>query len=197
MREGSFGEKHKLTFVDKLGVSLSNRSIINYVKNKRPERIIDIGCGFNALLLRKLKKYSKNLTGADLSVNKEIKGIKFYEKDINYGLSFLESSSADLIIMNSVLEHLTDPELILKEAYRILDKNGTLIVNVPNWLGKYFLEFSAFKLQMSPAEEMNDHKMYYSKREIWPLLVRSGFKPSKIKIRYHKLYLNTICYAEK
>ncbi|OGI27414.1 MAG: hypothetical protein A2359_01115 [Candidatus Moranbacteria bacterium RIFOXYB1_FULL_43_19] len=99
--------------------------------------------------------------------------------------------------MNSVLEHLDHPKKIIEEVHRILDRNGTAIINAPNWLGKYFLEFSAFRLGLSPTEEMNDHKMYYNKKDLWPLLVKAGFKPSRIKLKYHKLFLNTICYAKK
>jgi hypothetical protein len=37
---------------------------------------------------------------------------------------------------------------------------------------------------------MDDHKMYYDKRDLWPLLVRAGFRPSEIRLRYHKFWLN-------
>jgi len=197
MRKKSFGEKNKLTLVDKIGVFLSLRKITSFARRKRPLEIIDIGCGYNAVLLQHLKRYSNNLTGIDIKVNPEISRIKIYERNIERDLSFLEDSAADLIILNSVLEHLDYPQEILKETYRILKEEGTLILNVPNWLGKYFLEFSAFRLGFSPKEEMNDHKMYYGKKDLWPMLVRSGFKPENIKMKYHKLFLNTLCYAKK
>ena len=41
-----------------------------------------------------------------------------------------------------------------------------------------------------PALEMDDHKNYYDERELWPLLVRAGFKPSRIRLHYHKFGLN-------
>ena len=38
---------------------------------------------------------------------------------------------------------------------------------------------------------MEDHKMYFDKRDLWPLLVKAGFLPSRIKaLRYHKFGLN-------
>ena len=49
---------------------------------------------------------------------------------------------------------------------------------------------SAFRLGTSPALEMDDHKMYYDARDLWPLLVRAGFKPSGIQLSYHKFGLN-------
>ena len=64
---------------------------------------------------------------------------------------------------------------------------GRLLVNVPTWYAKPVLELSAFKFGASPACEMDDHKMYYSKRDLWPLLVRAGFKPSRIRLEYRKL----------
>ena len=69
------------------------------------------------------------------------------------------------------------------------------MINVPTWMGKPFLEFSAFRLGTSPALEMDDHKMYYSKRDLWPILVRAGFKPSGIRMRYHKFGLNLLVSA--
>ncbi|GEM_PF-381154 len=37
---------------------------------------------------------------------------------------------------------------------------------------------------------MDDHKMYYNKRDLWPILVKSGFLPSNIKMKYHKFRMN-------
>ena len=197
MKKTSYGQNYSFTLVDKLGVYLSNRKIISYVKKNRPKRIIDIGCGYNAIILQQLKKYSKHLTGIDVSINKNIEGVEIIKKRIDDNLLFLKDKSADLIILNSVLEHLDSPLEILKETYRVLDKGGGLIINVPNWRGKYFLEFSAFRLGLSPSEEIDDHKMYYDKKDLWPLLVRVGFKPSNIILKYHKFNLNTLSYAIK
>ena len=36
-----------------------------------------------------------------------------------------------------------------------------------------------------------DHKAYYDPRDLWPMLVRAGFKPSLIRCHRHKLGLNT------
>ena len=72
-----------------------------------------------------------------------------------------------------------------------------LLVNVPTWRGKAVLEFSAFRLSTSPAVEMNDHKMYYDKRDLWPLLVRAGFLPSAIRLKNHKFGLNLFAAARK
>src|SRR5205814_7419338 len=93
--------------------------------------------------------------------------------------------------------HLWEPEALLRECWRIMAPGGTLLLNVPSWRGKRFLETSAFRLGLSPVEEMQDHKMYYDPRDLWPLLVRAGFKPRDIRCFRHKLGLNTFAACRK
>ena len=80
---------------------------------------------------------------------------------------------------------------------RLLRPGGLLLVIVPTWRGKWFLEFSAFRLGTSPACEMDDHKAYYEKRDLWPLLVKAGFSPGSLKLKYHKFGLNLIAACVK
>jgi SAM-dependent methyltransferase len=103
----------------------------------------------------------------------------------------------DVVMLISVLEHLAEPDAVIQAAWRLLRPSGLLLINVPTWLGKRFLEFSAFRLGLSPKVEMDDHKMYYGKRDLWPILVRAGFKPSQIRLTYHKFGLNLFAVAEK
>jgi hypothetical protein len=39
--------------------------------------------------------------------------------------------------------------------------------------------------------------MYYDKRDLWPMLVRAGSKPSQIRLRSHKFGLNLFAAARK
>ena len=196
-REFSYEQTRKPSLVDKLGVLLSNRDIVDFVKKYKPARIVDLGCGFNATLLQELRPYCNDLLGVDVDTNKDVEGIQLLDQHIDKELPFLADASVDFIVINSVLEHLDYPDAVLAEIYRSLKPGGWLFVNVPNWRGKTFLEFSAFKLGLSPADEMNDHKMYYDKRDLWPLIVRAGFRPQDIKLSSHKLGLNTKAYARK
>jgi hypothetical protein len=93
--------------------------------------------------------------------------------------------------MVSVLEHLWEPLETMREIRRLLGPGGVALVNVPSWRGKKYLELSAFRLGLSPAAEMDDHKTYYDVRDLWPLLVRAGFMPSQLQCFSHKFGLNT------
>lgn len=200
-REKSFGQDYKLSFVDKFGIELSLiriRRAINRFDNLIS--CLEIGCGYNAKLLCALLSHIKEGIGVDVSISEEVKNtekLKFIESPIEFAFEQLRGRSFDLILIISVLEHLNDPFLILEKSYEHLNKNGILLVNVPTWLGKCFLEFSAYKLGLSPKAEMDDHKMYYDKKDLWPLLTKAGFKPSNINLEYHKFGLNLFCTARK
>jgi SAM-dependent methyltransferase len=112
-------------------------------------------------------------------------------------LEAVVDESLDVVLCLSVLEHLTQPDLTLAEFHRILRPGGVCVVNVPTWMGKWFLEFSAFRLGLSPANEMDDHKRYYDPRDLWPKLVSAGFPPHAIRCRRHKFGLNAIAVCRK
>ena len=88
---------------------------------------------------------------------------------------------------------------LLEECLRIVRPEGMCLFNVPSWRGKRFLEYSAFRLGLSPKDEMDDHKTYYDVKDLWPLLVRAGFLPSRIRCFSHKFGLNTfaVCTAHR
>ena len=199
-RDESFGQ-HGTSFIDRFGVYLSNRKIKKCIVNlSRPFSCLDIGCGYNARLLSELYDELSFGVGIDVKINKKVKDQKylsFYEMNIEDALFEIQTKSFDLIVLISILEHLWNPEQILMECNRLLNPNGTLLINVPTWRGKYFLEMSAFKFGISPILEMNDHKMYYDKRDLWPLIVKSGFKPSWIRMGYHKFGLNLFATIKK
>ena len=107
-------------------------------------------------------------------------------------LAGLADQSLDVVLCMSVVEHLWEPHRTLIEFRRVLRPGGVCAINVPSWRGKRALEFSAFKLGLSPACEMDDHKTYYYPRDLWPLLVRAGFLPPGILLSRHKLPLNPL-----
>jgi ubiquinone/menaquinone biosynthesis C-methylase UbiE len=126
----------------------------------------------------------------DISVASEcdsIPGLEFVRAPIEAALPSLPSDVFDVVLFISVLEHLEQPLEALEHCRRVMRPDGLLMVNVPTWLAKPVLEVSAFKLGTSPACEMDDHKMYYGKRDLWPLLVKAGFRPSRIKLHYQRL----------
>jgi len=106
-------------------------------------------------------------------------------------LTKVASRSLDVTLCISVLEHLSEPLETLVELRRVTAPGGICLLNVPSWYGKRMLELSAFRLGLSPVESVDDHKSYYDPRDLWPLLVRAGFRPHNIHCHRHKFLLNT------
>jgi SAM-dependent methyltransferase len=196
-RAESYGESG-LTPVDRLGVWLSQRAILPHVQ--QGARVLDLGCGYDADLLRSLAPRIAVGVGVDVSVGpgpRTVAPLSFVEGTLEQVLPDVEDASYDLVTLISVLEHVWEPLEVLTHCQRVLAPGGALLVNVPTWLGKSALEFSAFRLGTSPALEMDDHKAYYDRRDLWPLLVRAGFPPHLIRMRRHKLGLNLFAVARR
>lgn len=194
LRDKSFGEGYNPTFIDRLGVWLSARQIHRHVLGFEGKRIGDFGCGYHAAFTRTVLDRVASSTLADVSLAPDLRAhpkVKVLRGPLPEVLAELPSATLDVILCISVLEHLWEPEKAIAEFRRLLAPGGVCLLNVPSWRGKRYLEYSAFKLGLSPADEMNDHKNYYDVRDLWPLLVRGGFRPSDIRCFPHKFRMNT------
>ena len=194
IRSISYGEKDAPSLIDRYGVWLSARMIRRFTSTFEGKRVGDFGCGFQAKFARSILDSVHSITLADVSLAPDLTA---HPKVIPVlgtlpdSLRGLPQGSLDIILCISVLEHLWNPLDALTNFQKLLAPNGVCVLNVPSWRGKRFLEYSAFRLGLSPPEEMNDHKNYYDVKDLWPLLVRAGFRPSDIRCFSHKFGLNT------
>ena len=188
----------RLTLVDRFGAFLSTAPIRAVVARYSQPDLLDVGCGYEALLLREFAARLGSGVGIDTRVSDGAKStpkLRFSEGAAEQVLPTVPEGSFDVVTMISVLEHVWEPTVVLGLCRRALRPGGTLVLNVPNWRGKQMLELSAFRLKLSTPEAIDDHKAYYDKRDLWPLLVKSGFKPRNIRMRYHKFGLNLFAEA--
>jgi SAM-dependent methyltransferase len=199
-RERSFGQGYRPTAVDRFGVWLSARQIRKYAGSLAGGDVGDFGCGYHAAFIRSILPSIETAVlvdcalAGDLRANPKLWAIEGILPD---ALHQIPSASLSVILCISVLEHLWEPVELLRQCVRIVRPGGICLFNVPSWRGKRFLEYSAFRLGLSPKDEMDDHKAYYDVEDFWPLLVRAGFRPSEIRCFSHKFGLNTfaVCRA--
>jgi SAM-dependent methyltransferase len=199
-RQRAFGQNYKPTAVDRFGVWLSARQIRRYVGSLAGKRIGDFGCGYHATFVRAVLKEVDRAVLVDSAIAPDLKDqpkVSAIEGTLPAALNTLPAASLDVVMCVSVLEHLWEPVPLLEESFRIVRPGGVCLFNVPSWRGKWFLEYSAFRLGLSPKDEMDDHKNYYDVKDFWPLLVRAGFLPSNIRCFSHKFGLNTFAVCVK
>jgi len=105
-------------------------------KNINRKTILEIGCS-SGHLIKDLKTKFKciNYVGADvlklslLKLQRKYKKIPFVKFDITKNP--LRNLKFDIIIMLNVLEHIKDDFLAIKNTFKLLNKNGTIYIEVP------------------------------------------------------------------
>lgn len=202
IRSTSYGQGHSFSVIDTLGIAWSELMVKRAIKEtgKRNISALDLGCGYHARMLTSLTSLIASGVGVDVAVRPDvhaIKKIKIYEGLIEDVIPRFPDNTFDIVLLISVLEHLDNSAQIVAGCYRVLKEGGTLLINVPTWRGKFFLELSAYTLHLSPASEMDDHKAYYDKKDLWPVLAKAGFQAGKIRMGYYKFGLNLFCVCKK
>lgn len=135
------------------------------------KRILEFGCG-NGGLLRMLKNVTTEVTGIELyddaRAHLEAEGIKTFKY-----LSDVDEKY-DVVISFMVLEHLNEPDNILRQLHHIMKPNGRLICDTPN------AEDALLSLYQSEAfadfTYWSEHVYLYSSNTIRHLMERNGFK---------------------
>lgn len=190
-------EGNKAPFIDELKTRFVVRNIKKRIHNitKSNSTIIDVGCGYSPRILNAFKNIFEHKIGLDFEVSNVFKSDKqfiFYEGDILDTIKSIPSNSADVIVFLSILEHLDNVFIPLAESHRILKKGGFIYLCSPSWFGKWVLENIVSNKILDPHGEIekqyNTHKMYFSVRDIWPIIVRAGFISSEIKLWYSNLF---------
>lgn len=194
IRTRAFGQDARLSPVDRFGTWLSGRAIHRHIKSFAGLDVGDFGCGYDARFIRTVVDDVNGAVLVDVALASDLGAhprVTAVEGKLPDALDELADESLDVVLCISALEHLSEPDEAVRSFRRLLRPGGACLINVPSWRGKRFLELSAFRLGLSPAAEMDDHKRYYDPRDLWPLLVDAGFRPSGIKCYRHKFGLNT------
>jgi len=96
--------------------------------------LLDFGAGAGNLtrLISELDRF-ESITSADI-IQQPVyldKSIKWISEDLNNQLSIADETY-DVIVSPEVIEHLENPRAIIREWFRLLRPNGTLIFSTPN-----------------------------------------------------------------
>jgi len=152
------------------------------MKNKL--KILDVGCGAGSKT-KMLKKIFPGFTflGCDVSkkaisyANKDSSGIKFFVADAQK--LPIKTNSIDVVIAQSVLDHLESPEKGMSEVYRVLKKGGTFLFTDPLEAGTLTIH-SFFTCFMPGFREMRKnrlgHTTAFSEKNLLKMAKKDGFR---------------------
>lgn len=112
-------------------------------QNKDPRNILDVGCA-SGWFLSELKEEFKKADAFGIDVygkaidygKKKYKNVSLRKADA-HKIPF-QSNTFDIIVCCEVLEHVENPDQVIKEMKRVLGRNGVLVVEIDtgNWLFK-------------------------------------------------------------
>ncbi|MDH5399037.1 MAG: class I SAM-dependent methyltransferase [Cyclobacteriaceae bacterium] len=144
-----------------------------YVQLNEHTKVMDVGCAVGTFLLHLQKKHKSHISGVDFKEGLNFPGfdqISFYE-----GLFHeqnLPENHFDLVTMWHFFEHDYNPVDTLKQARKILKKEGKLIIEVPR------LDSFTFRLfgNKWPGVQAPQHTALYSKKTIVEMVEKNGFK---------------------
>lgn len=176
-------------------------------KNTAAHTALDVGCG-DGYWSEKLKSIGYRTTSIDMNraypnVDWETPYKDTIFIDLNKKLPF-QDASFDLIWCSEVIEHLENPQAIIKEIERMVKPGGKYILTTPNsffWL-HYFLKLFGF----SHKDWQNEgHKHFFHIDDIQSLFPKAsiyGYFPYivfKFKIRHFVSLLspNFVIVVEK
>lgn len=136
--------------------------------------ILEVGCGYGALLHVARAAGYTNLSGIDASPEQVAAAAKLgiagvTEGDLLTTLAALPADSHDAIVAFDVIEHLTKDELIdfTDQVLRVLRPGGRWIVHVPNAASPFF-----------GAVRYGDltHELAFTSESLAQLVLASGFR---------------------
>lgn len=110
------------------------RSSCLWLDINKKGKLLDVGCG-NGLFLAYMKEFGWAVYGiepdsqaADFARNHF--GIEVTVGNLRKGM--FPENSFDAVTMNHVIEHVHDPVEIIEQAWRLLKKDGCLVITTPN-----------------------------------------------------------------
>ncbi len=157
-------------------------------ETEQPIRVLDIGCGFGALLGRVkglypyAEVYGIELVPAVAEIAAHMG--KVLCGDVEKDQLPWEEGYFDYIIMGDVLEHLMDPEDVLKRLRKHVKGSGHILVSMPN-VKHYSVLLPLLQRDEFPYADSGildrTHVKMYTGVEIQKLILRSGFEIEMIE----------------
>jgi 2-polyprenyl-3-methyl-5-hydroxy-6-metoxy-1,4-benzoquinol methylase len=185
----------------------------------RGHDILDVGCG-EGFLAEQIQQMGNHVTGIDVLA--EAKQQQFFDQyvtvDLDRGIDpktpALQGREFDKVLLLDVLEHLRQPEKLLRDCRTFLRPNGHLIVSLPNianitvrlmllfgrfnytergLLDKTHLRFFTRKTARKMLES-NGYRITEQKMTIMPLELVLGWRPEHFLMRLVQRFL-ILCTA--
>jgi SAM-dependent methyltransferase len=157
-------------------------------------RVCDVGCGLGTAFLDYAYRRIASGVAIDDQVVPSVGRWQSIRADITCGLP-VESAAFDHVVMLAVLEHLPNPDPILREVFRVLAPGGSLILTWPQAVLDPLLYVLRKAGLISQEMESQDHQPRVPLSDLQNLLRTIGF--TRFLHRRFEFGLNNLLVAKK
>lgn len=180
-------------------------TIVEWIDETRPVRILDCGSGYGFIL-----RILRDLTQA------EIVGLEYEEERVRETREALGDdprvtivqgdatnlpfgdNEFDYVVCSEVLEHLPDDAAAAREIYRVLKPGGRAIITVPHTLYPFNWDPINWTLQHTTGKHLGgrrpwsgiwyDHQRLYSRTGLTTLMTVAGFEVEEVRGLTHATF---------
>jgi ubiquinone/menaquinone biosynthesis C-methylase UbiE len=150
-----------------------------FVKPRKDEKMVDLGCGTGEITYAIKKKFRLDITGVDIS-EKSINSAKGKYDGISFEIGDIkktrfEDNQFDIVVFAAALHHFQKRDLILKEAYRILRPGGRLFAFDPNAGSPLLFLFRNDKSPFKSDKMKTKNEVLLDRKKISDELHKNGF----------------------
>jgi len=142
----NYGVKNVLWCFDKL------------LKNKKLNRVLDVGCGPGFYFKYFSEKGAKELHGLEVNI-KNVEKAKFLNRNFNIKIiqgdvreinQYYEKSYFDLVFSLGLIEHFKYPVKIIQNLLNLVNIHGLLVLEMPNFNNYLFWRYNVKRIHTLP-----------------------------------------------
>lgn len=188
-----YNEEHKISLENNLILNWYPKRILNNIKHKDSLLELGIGHGHTSLIFNKEFNTHTIIEGSTDIINNFTEKYPSIKANIihEWFEKFESSIKYDVIVMGFILEHVEEPQIILKKYKNYLKPTGQMFIAVPNAKSlnrRYGLELGL----INDIYDLNDndlalgHKRQYCLDSLIKEVQEAGFNVKKIEGIYLK-----------
>ena len=183
--------RDNVTYISRVDPRLAR--IIEITSRNRPESLLDVGCGRGFLLEKLAQAGLSGLAGVDVYDDVASDSFTYSRGDVTQRLPF-DDATFECVVAGEIIEHVPDPDSLLREIRRVLVPGGTLLVSTPNmvsWANRVLVPLGVQPLGTETSSEValgrrhrilgqgnqvQGHLKVFTYRALAEILERYGFE---------------------
>jgi GT2 family glycosyltransferase/2-polyprenyl-3-methyl-5-hydroxy-6-metoxy-1,4-benzoquinol methylase/tetratricopeptide (TPR) repeat protein len=152
------------------------------------KKVLDVGCGAGRLGASLKSRQAAHVSGVELNPRAAAIAEALIDdvRIVNLETDTVDFADGqfDCVICADILEHLRQPEVVLKKIRQWLSPSGSLVVSVPNVRNHTVIHsLLAGNWTYESAGLLDaDHVRFFTRRELEKLLFRAGFEIEELRV---------------